>query len=188
MTTTAARGGPGLALKSVRGRWVLLATVPGSGMAQLDGTVVNVALPRIGEDLHTGLSSLQWTLNAYTLGLAAFIYALTEGPAQGWPPALLVSAAAGVLLLAGFLVNEHRRPEPMMPLSLFRNRQFSAANLVTLVVYAALSGALFLLPVQLQLVSGFSPVAAGSALLPVTLVMLLLSARMGRVAQRIGPR
>jgi hypothetical protein len=76
----------------------------------------------------------------------------------------------------------------MMPLSLFRSRTFSAANLVTLVVYAALSGALFLIPVQLQRVSGFTPIAAGSALLPVTFVMLLLSARMGRLAQRIGPR
>jgi predicted MFS family arabinose efflux permease len=76
----------------------------------------------------------------------------------------------------------------MMPLGLFRSRQFSGANIVTLVVYAALSGAFFLLPVQLQRGSGFSPVAAGSALLPVTLVMLLLSARMGRLAQRIGPR
>ena len=76
----------------------------------------------------------------------------------------------------------------MLPLALFRSRQFSGANVVTLVVYAALSGALFLLPVQLQRVVGFSPVAAGSALLPVTAVMLLLSARMGRLAQRIGPR
>jgi MFS family permease len=76
----------------------------------------------------------------------------------------------------------------MLPLSLFRSRQFTGANIVTLVVYAALAGALFLLPVQLQRVSGFSPVAAGSALLPVTVVMLLLSARMGRLAQRIGPR
>jgi MFS family permease len=75
-----------------------------------------------------------------------------------------------------------------MPLSLFRSRDFSGSNLVTFVVYAALSGALFLIPVQLQLVSGFSPVAAGSALLPITFVMLLLSARAGRLAQRIGPR
>jgi hypothetical protein len=100
----------------------------------------------------------------------------------------VVSLLAGLALLATFLVNEHRRPNPMMPLSLFRSRQFSSANLVTLVVYAALSGALFLLPVQLQIVSGFSPLAAGSSLLPVTVVMLLLSARMGRLAQRIGPR
>jgi len=91
-------------------------------------------------------------------------------------------------LLVAFGVNEHRRAHPMMPLSLFGSRQFSAANLVTFLVYAALSGALFLLPVQLQLVTGFTPVAAGSSLLPVTVVMLLLSARMGRLAQRIGPR
>ena len=101
---------------------------------------------------------------------------------------LIGCAAAGVLLLAGFLLNERRRPDPMMPLGLFGSRQFSAANLVTLVIYAALAGALFLLPVQLQVVSGFSPVAAGSSLLPVTVIMLLLSSRMGRLAQRIGPR
>jgi MFS family permease len=76
----------------------------------------------------------------------------------------------------------------MMPLGLFRSRDFAAANVVTLAVYAAISGALFLLPLQLQRVADYPPVAAGSALLPVTLVMLLLSARMGRLAQRIGPR
>ncbi|MEO6503661.1 MAG: DHA2 family efflux MFS transporter permease subunit [Jatrophihabitantaceae bacterium] len=330
-----------LELKSSAGRWVLAATVLGSGMAALDATVVNVALPRIGADLDAGLTSLQWTLNAYTLtlsgllllggslgdrlgrrrifalgvlwfaiasagcaaaptvqvligmrglqgvaaalltpgslaileavfrredraaavgawsglggiaaaigpvvggllagmapwgwrlvfllnlplavvvilvtrkwvpetrdeqatgrldlpgtgyaalGLGALVYALTEGPVRQWPASLVVTAVAGVLLLVAFGINEHRRRDPMMPLSLFRSRQFSAANLVTFLVYAALSGALFLLVVQLQLVTGFAPVAAGSALLPVTAVMLLLSARMGRLAQRIGPR
>jgi predicted MFS family arabinose efflux permease len=116
------------------------------------------------------------------------IYALTEGPVQGWPPAAWACLALGVLVLALFLVIEARVPNPMMPLGLFRSRQFTGANIVTLVVYAALSGALFLVPLQLQRVTGFSPVAAGSALLPITLVMLLLSARMGRLAQRIGPR
>jgi MFS family permease len=66
--------------------------------------------------------------------------------------------------------------------------QFSAANLVTFVVYAALGGALFLLPLQLQLSLGYSPLLAGAALVPLTVVMLLLSARAGRLAQRIGPR
>jgi EmrB/QacA subfamily drug resistance transporter len=332
---------PNVAYRSAQGRWVLLATILGSGMAQLDGTVVNVALPRIGDDLGAGLTSLQWTLNAYTLtlsgllllggslgdrmgrrrvfvigtiwfavasagcavaptagvliatrglqgvgaalltpgslaileavfrkddraeavgawsglggvasaigpvlggvlvgvapwgwrlvflinlpmavlvvlvaarhvpetrddeatgrldvvgaataaiGLGLVIYALTEGPAQHWPVTLIASLLIGLLVLAGFLVNEARSRNPMLPLGLFRSRQFSGANIVTLVVYAALSGALFLLPVQLQRGSGFSPIAAGSALLPVTLVMLLLSARMGRLAQRIGPR
>jgi predicted MFS family arabinose efflux permease len=93
-----------------------------------------------------------------------------------------------VASLAAFLVVEARSRSAMMPLSLFRSRDFSAANLVTLVVYAALTGAFFLLPIALQRVAGFTPVAAGSSLLPVTAVMLLLSARMGRLAQRIGPR
>ena len=75
----------------------------------------------------------------------------------------------------------------MMPLSLFASRQFTGANVVTLVVYGSLAGALFLLPVQLQRVSGFSPLAAGCSLLPVTVGLVLL-ARMGRLAQRIGPR
>jgi MFS family permease len=87
-----------------------------------------------------------------------------------------------------FIVVESRKPDPLLPLGLFKEREFAAANLVTFAVYAALSGALFLLPVQLQVVAGFSPVAAGAATLPITVVMLLLSARMGRLSARIGPR
>ena len=64
---------PEVAYRSARGRWVLLATILGSGMAMLDGTVVNVALPRIGDDLDAGLTSLQWTLNAYTLTLSGLL-------------------------------------------------------------------------------------------------------------------
>jgi EmrB/QacA subfamily drug resistance transporter len=331
----------GLALRSAQGRGVLTATILGSGLAGLDMTVVNVALPRIGHDLGAGLVALQWTANAYTLtlagllllggslgdrlgrrrifvlgvvwftlasagcavapdpavliamralqgvggalltpgslaileatfrredraaavgawsglggiatavgpvlggvlvgaagwgwrliflinlpvavlvvwfarryvpetrddevtggvdltgtvlaavGLAGVVYALTEGPQHGWTAVNVGVLVAGVVLLAAFVVVEARGTSPLMPLGLFASRDFAATNLVTLVVYAALSGALFLIPVQLQKVSGYPPVEAGSALLPVTAVMLLLSARMGRVAQRIGPR
>jgi EmrB/QacA subfamily drug resistance transporter len=332
---------PNLVLKSGQGRGVLLATVLGSGMTGIDLTVVNVAVPRIGRDLHAGLTALQWTVNAYTLtlsallllggslgdrigrrriyllgvvwftaasvgcalaptsgvliamralqgigaalltpgslaileavfrkddraaavgawsglggvatavgpvlggvligtgawgwriaflinvpvavavvwaarryvpetrdeeatgdldvlgvvlaaaGLGLLVYALTEGPQQQWPLALVVCLIGGLVVLALFVVTQHRGRNPVMPLSLFRSRQFSVVNVVTLVVYAALSGALFLIPVVLQRVSGFAPVTAGSALVPVTVVMLLLSGRMGRVATRIGPR
>ena len=72
-TTVPATASEPLVYGSVRGKWVLLATVLGSGLAQLDGTVVNVALPRIGEDLGGGLTSLQWTLNAYTLTLSGLL-------------------------------------------------------------------------------------------------------------------
>ena len=116
------------------------------------------------------------------------VYGLTEGPASGWTPVTIGLTAAGVVLLAAFVAVEGRHPNPLLPLRLFRSRQFTAANIVTLAVYAALAGGLFLLPVQLQLVAGFSPVAAGAATLPITVLMLLLSARFGRLSTRIGPR
>ena len=91
-------------------------------------------------------------------------------------------------LFAAFCVIETRSGHPMLPLAVFRSRQFSAANAVTFVVYGALGGALFLVPVVLQEVSGYSPLEAGIALLPLTVIMLLLSARSAALAARIGPR
>ena len=87
-----------------------------------------------------------------------------------------------------FLFVEHRRAHPMLPLGLFRSRQFTGANAVTFAVYGALGGALFLLPIELQIVKGYSPLESGVALLPLTLVMLALSARSGALSARIGPR
>jgi EmrB/QacA subfamily drug resistance transporter len=311
------------------GRWVLLATVLGSGVAFLDGTIVNVALPSIAKDLDASLADLQWVLDAYLvtlsalvllggslgdrygrrkvflLGLAGFTIAsglcgvapnvevlIAARALQGIGGALLVpgslailsavfhpddrakavgawsglggvasaigpflggwlidsvswrlaffvnlpfaavvalasrhvpetssgteehldlrgAAAAsiglavltyglieempvgtvvGAVLLVAFLVLEARSPMPMLPLGIFRNRQFSGANATTLAVYAALSGAFFLLAVELQTALGYSALEAGAALLPVTLLMLVLSARAGELAQRIGPK
>jgi MFS family permease len=76
----------------------------------------------------------------------------------------------------------------LLPLALFRSRQFTAANLVTLVIYGALGGGLFLLPIELQQVAHYTPLQAGTALLPITFIMLILSARSGALASRIGPR
>ena len=122
-------------------------------------------------------------------GLAGVVYALTEGPTLGWTaPATTVTLVGGILLLGAFLVVERRRPNPILPLELFQSAQFSGANAVTFVVYGGLGGALFLLPVQLQQVLGYSPLAAGLSLLPVTILMLALSARSGALAARIGPR
>lgn len=320
----------GLVVASARGRWVLLATILGSGMASLDATVVNLALPAIGKQFHSGLSSLQWVVSAYTLALAALL--LTGGalgdsygrrrifqvgvvvfasssllcglaPGQGWllgarvvqgaggalltpgslailqssfapaerskaigawtglggvataagpilggvllhvaswrwvflinlPLAVVVLAVsrrvpeshdptssrhvdlvgtllaslglagltygliekfaplavAGGVVLIGFVVVESRLSRPMLPPGIFATRQFSGANLVTFAMYGALAGALFLLPVELEQAAGFSALEAGTALLPVTVVMLLLSARSGALAARIGPR
>jgi EmrB/QacA subfamily drug resistance transporter len=322
------------------GRWVLLATVLGSGIAAIDATVVGIALPAIGREFHTGLATLQWVVTAYTLllaglllvagalgdrygrrrvflfgvawfalasllcgvapsapvliaaralqgvgaalltpgslailqasfvpqdrakaigawsglggvatalgpflggwlvqavswrwifginlpiaiavtvvawrhvpesndpgatgpvdviggtlvtlGLVGLTYGLIEGPGRGWGSLVVVaSLTAGVLLLVGFVAWERSSKAPMLPLEIFSSTQFSAANLVTFVVYGALGGALFLLPIQLQQVSRYSALEAGMSLLPVTLIMLALSARSGALAARIGPR
>jgi len=321
-------------LRSAPGRWVLVTTVLGSGMATLDGTVVNVALPALGRDLHAGMSGLQWTVNAYTLTMAALIllggslgdrlgrrkifvtgvvwfalasalcgaapstpvlvlaralqgiggallipgslaiiqasYAPDDRPravgawsglggvaaalgplfggwlveTAGWrwvfllnlplaavvagvatrhvpetrdpgsngrfdvlgtvlaAPALagltyglilagdgLVPLAAGIVLSICFVVVEIRRsPRSLVPVGVFASREFTAVNVVTLVMYAAMGLVFFLLVVQLQVSAGFSPIAAGSAMLPVTILMLLLSPRAGDLAKRAGPR
>ncbi|MFI7441767.1 MFS transporter [Nonomuraea indica] len=318
---------------SGRGRWILTATVLGSGLAMLDSTVVNVALPFLGDELDASMAGLQWTVNSYTLALAGLIllggslgdrfgrrrifllgtvwFALASalcglapnieflvaaralqgvggalltpgslaiiqasfvradrpravgawsglggvagaiGPllggwlvqTAGWrwvflinlPFALLVvlvtlrhvpesrdeqaagrfdalgSALAalalagitygliergapvplvvGVLLGVAFVVVERRRsPAALVPVGIFRDRVFTAVNVVTLIMYAAMGVVFFLLVIQLQVVSGFSPVAAGLALLPVTILMMLLSPRAGEIAKRHGPR
>ncbi|OQQ33988.1 MFS transporter [Prescottella equi] len=322
---------PALQLKSPRGRWVVAATVLGSSLAMLDGTVVNVALPRIGEDLGAEVAGLQWVLSGYTLTLASLILfggalgdrvgrrrvfvwgtvwfagasalcalapnvtilvaarllqgvgaalltpgslaiisasfdeedqgaaiglwsglggvAAAVGPllggwlveVAGWRSVFLINlplavavvwvsarhvpetrdphpperldvlgsalaalalgaltyglietavwaVIAGLVLMAAFVVVERRSRYALVPGSLFASRVFVAANLVTLAVYAALGGVFFLLLLQLQIVSGYSPLAAGVASLPITILMLLLSSRAGRWAQIHGPR
>ncbi|MEU6708801.1 MFS transporter [Streptomyces wuyuanensis] len=318
-------------LASATGRWIVLTTVLGSSMAMLDSTVVNVALPHIGEDLDADLAELQWTVNAYMLTLAGLILLggalgdrygrrrvfvvgvvwfalaslacglapsapvlivaralqgvggalltpgslaliqasfhpddrakavglwsgfggvgaaigpfvggwLVDGPGWRWvfllnvplavlcvPVALrhvpesrdpaahgrfdvlgavlgalglaLVTYAlidgswwtgvAGVLTGVLFVRLERRRKDAMLPVSIFRSRQFTAVNLVTVCVYAGFSGFFFLAALQLQVVSGYSALAAGTALLPTTVLMLLLSAQSGQLGERIGPR
>src|SRR6476660_5009029 len=339
MTETAASP-PALHLSTARGRWVVAATVLGSGMAALDATVVGIALPAIGRDFHVGIASLQWVVNAYTLTLAGLLllggtlgdsygrrkvfvigvvwfalasllcgvapnievliaaralqgvggalltpsslailqasfaeadrmaaigawsglggvataigpflggwlidavswrlvffinlplaavviaisarhvpeskapgpvprldyrgaltisgalagitYGLIAASANGWTSvSVLVPLGVGLLLLGLFILVEARESEPMLPLGIFKSRQFSAANAVTFVVYAALGGLLFLVPTVLQVVHGYEPIWAGTALLPVTFIMLALSSRSGALAARIGPR
>ncbi|EOM75314.1 DHA2 family efflux MFS transporter permease subunit [Rhodococcus rhodnii] len=321
---------PTIALKSTRGRWIVAATVLGSSLAMLDGTIVNVALPHIGSSLDAQMSGLQWVLSGYTLSLASLILlagslgdrlgrrrmfvigtvwfavasvlcalaptiamlivarilqgigaalltpgslaiinasidendrgaaiglwsglggvASAIGPliggwlveAVGWRAVFLLNlplavavvwvalrhvpesndpdapakmdyvgsalaiaglglltyglielqplaAIAGLVAMVFFVVVERRSPHALVPPSLFRSRVFTAANIVTLAVYAALGGVFFLLLMQLQIVAGYSPIAAGAATIPVTLLMLVLSARAGRWAQQHGP-
>jgi EmrB/QacA subfamily drug resistance transporter len=122
------------------------------------------------------------------LGLAGTTYALIEGPGKSMSGPVLAAGIAGVIALIAFVVAERRSANPMLPLEIFSSRQFSAANVVTFVVYAALGGFFFLFVAFLQISLGYSPIAAGAASLPVTVLMLLFSARSGALAQRIGPR
>ncbi|GIF78460.1 MFS transporter [Asanoa siamensis] len=331
-----------LRLKSSAGRGVLFATILASGMAFLDGTIVNVALPHIGADLDSSVAGLQWTINGYLLTLAAFVllggslgdrlgrrkifiigivwftiasllcaiapsigtligarflqgagaalltpgslaiiqasfqeddrgktiglwsgfsgistalgpfvggylidalswrwaflinlplgavavlaalrwvpesrapreentrfdvtgavlaalalagvtFALIEAPDDGWGSALVIGALGiGVACAVAFVVVERRKGDAAMtPPALFRSRVFSILNLYTVVVYAALSGQSFFLAVTLQNVAGYDAFQAGLATLPATVLMLLLSARSGDLATRIGPR
>lgn len=117
--------------------------------------------------------------------LAGLTYALTQTAAGG--PALVIGLAASAVF-AAFLLVERRSPAPMLPLSLFASRQFSAANLASFLVYGALAGAFFLLPIQLQVTAGFSAWTAGLALLPLPVLTLLLSPYGGELTTRLGAR
>ncbi len=121
--------------------------------------------------------------------LASLTYGLIEGPGRGWTSTAVVGClVAAAICGPAFLWYERRRANPLLPLGLFARRQFSAANAVTFLVYGALGGALFLLPVALQNVAGYTPLESGLALLPVTAIMLAFSVRSGRLSARIGPR
>jgi EmrB/QacA subfamily drug resistance transporter len=124
-----------------------------------------------------------------TAALGGIVYAFIEAPTQQWS-ALPVRAAliAGIAAAAAFVVAELRARAPMLPLQLFRNRNFSGANLLTLLLYAALGGALYFLPLNLIQVQGYSATAAGAALLPFIVIMFVLSRWAGTLVDRFGPK
>jgi len=181
----AAASGPLLGgwLVDLSWRWVFVLPIP------LGVVVVFVSLrhlPESRDPTATGKLDVTGAVLA-TVALAGVTLALVQ--AESGPASIVVAAAlTGVVSGVAFVVVERRRPNPMLAPSIFSSRQFSAANALTFVVYAALGGMFFLLVVFLQVVLGYSPLAAGAASLPITVIMLALSARAGALAQRIGPR
>ncbi len=124
-----------------------------------------------------------------TVGLAGFVGALITGPDKGFSsPLVLGMGLAGIASMAAFFFVEARSANPLLPLDVFKSRQFAGANLNTLLVYAALNGLLFLLMLQLQDGLGYSALLAGASLLPVNALLLILSPRSGKLAERIGAR
>jgi EmrB/QacA subfamily drug resistance transporter len=158
----------------------------------LASVVIAVAVRHVPETIDPTAAGRKLDLAGSVLtavGLVGITYALIEAPSRGVAsPLIITSGIVGLAGLAGFVVVEERSRHPMLPLDIFASRQFTAANLVTFAVYGPLGAMFFLLVVHLQQVVGYSPVQAGLATLPITVLMLVLSARAGQVAQRIGPR
>jgi EmrB/QacA subfamily drug resistance transporter len=123
------------------------------------------------------------------LGLGGVVFALIEQSRLGWSdPTVAGAAAVGVFALASFIAHERRAESPMLPLELFRSRNFAVGNIATLTMYAGLGGALFFIGLYLQQVAGYTALAAGAAFLPLTAMMFTFSRRFGRLADRYGPR
>jgi EmrB/QacA subfamily drug resistance transporter len=166
-------------------RWVFLINVP---IAIATAALVIYAVPkREGGNERARVDVVGGVL--CVLGLGGPVFALIEEPRRGWgDPLILGTFFGGLALLAVFFWWERHHTDPMLPLRLFSKRNFSFANLETLTVYAALSTLTFFLVLFLQQLSGYSPLRSGLALVPITIVMFLLSPRVGRLSTRYGPR
>jgi EmrB/QacA subfamily drug resistance transporter len=166
-------------------RWAFLINVP------VAVVVVACALLAVPEtrDPHAA-GALDVTSAALgVVGLGAATWALTEAGPRGWSDSTVLAAGAvAVAALAGFVHRMLHTPDPLVPPSLFRSREFTVTNMATVLLYAALGASFFLITYQLQVGAGWSALRAGTAMLPATLLMLVFSTRSGALAERIGPR
>jgi EmrB/QacA subfamily drug resistance transporter len=161
-------------------RWIFLLNLP---LAAVTVLVAERTVPETRDPHASARFDVAGAVLA-AVALGGTTYALIQwGGAGGW-----IAAAVGVAAGVGFVLVEARVPEPMLRLEMFRNRTFSASNLMTLLVYGALGALSFFVVIQLQTVSGLSALAAGAAFVPMTLIMLFLASAGGRLGQRIGPR
>ena len=165
-------------------RWVFVVNVPVAvGVLVLTRWIPETRDPTAKDSPLDGGGAI---LTAAVLGGSSF--ALIEGPEGGWSPLEVTAAIGSLVALVALWFVERGRDHAMLPLELFRNRTFAVANGLTFTVYGGMGVLFFLLSVQLQVTAGWSPLAAGTALLPVTIILLFLSARMGELSSRIGAR
>ena len=188
VTTITSVAGPvlgGWLVQNASWRWVFFINVP---LALIVLAILFRHVPESRDEQDT--SRLDWPgATLATIGLGGLTIGLIEADGAGFgQPLVLAALAGGVIALALFVLAEARERSPMMPLSLFRSPTFSGANLLTLLLYGALGGALYFLPFNLQQVQGYSPVEAGAALLPFTAIVFALSRFTGGMVQRTGAR
>jgi EmrB/QacA subfamily drug resistance transporter len=166
-------------------RWIFAINVP---FVVATIIIIRAAVdPRPREASHGRLDILGAVLCA--LGLAGPTMALIRQPSVGWgSPEVILPAVLGIALFVAFLIHEARAPSPMLPLGLFRRRNFAFGNLETLTIYGGLSAVLFFLVLFLQQVAGYDALEAGLSTVPITVIMFTLSRRAGRMADRYGPR
>jgi len=166
-------------------RWAFLLNVP-IGITLLLACVAKV--PESRGDAIEGPIDVAGATTA-TLGLAGVVFALIEAPTRGWMSApVAVAGLQGVVGLAAFVACGSRLRHPMLPMSLFRNRDFAGANLLTLLLYAALGGGLYFVPLNLIQVQGYAATQAGAALLPFVAIMFTLSRWAGSLVDVVGAK
>lgn len=173
----------GWLIETLSWRWVFLINLP------LAAIVIAISFWCVPESRDPEASKLDWLgAGLAIVGLGSIVYGLLESSIVGFNGFVVGVIAIGVLVLGCFVRLESRLVSPMMPLSLFRSRTFSGANLLTLLLYAALGGALFFLPFNLIQVQGYSAIAAGAALVPFPVIMFFLSRWSGGLVSRYGSR
>jgi EmrB/QacA subfamily drug resistance transporter len=174
----------GWLVSAVSWRGIFLINVP---VAIATLALIAIAIPPIAAKPNARVDAVGGVLCA--LGLAGPVYALIEAPTRGFSdPLILAMLFGGIVVFGLFLLWEARSSNPMLPLRLFRRRNFSFANVETFTVYGALATQGFFLTLFLQQIAGYSALQAGATSVPVTVVMFLLSPRVGRLSMRFGPR
>ena len=164
-------------------RWAFFLNIPISA-------IVLLLLRRVPESRNPNAQRLDLTgATLVTVGLAGLVFGLIESSRRGWgAPEVLSGLVLGTAALGAFLVVEARSPFPMVPLRLFRSSTFAGTNVLTFFLYGALTCVFFFLPLDLIQVQGYTPLAAGAAMLPFIAVLSLLSRWSGGLVARLGPR